>query len=362
MWLCVPFLACCGPSPAPVSPSAPPPFTIAQLSAPAPLSTWPWPQAAPELLRKGVTHWQAQSQKGEVLDLLAFDFASNPRLELEIYDQDEDDARPFDDQAEIWTKGVGQVIRHLNSLSRGRVIAASNGLFFSHEKRARSVIGNHVAPVVLRGRVLYNVGNHRWSFGVHYAHGNPSFRTLLLPDRSTLAREYDFSACGAQCLIREGKPLRLSPFPIPNAPPAPRSSTTLPDEAGAIPLVDHMKTSRVSLAWSKDSRKLYLLVVTEPDNETESALKLKHWEMDRGGWRLADLQRFWQSMGVWGAINSDGGDVAQLTFLRPDGKYILLPPRWAYGNTRLTFAPDFKNAPAGGSLMYFYVIERPGHK
>ena len=75
---------------------------------------------------------------------------------------------------------------------------------------------------------------------------------------------------------------------------------------------------------------------------------------------VSDVQRFWRAMmkqnKVWNAINSDAGGVAQLSYLRADGKYILVPP--GAGSSRLIFAPDFTNAPAGGAggaIMYFYV-------
>jgi hypothetical protein len=78
-----------------------------------------------------------------------------------------------------------------------------------------------------------------------------------------------------------------------------------------------------------------------------------------GGWTVPDLQRFWLSMksqGVFNAINSDAGDVLQATLLRRDGNYDLIPPGWATREySKKTFAPDFKGAPQGGALMYFYV-------
>ena len=75
---------------------------------------------------------------------------------------------------------------------------------------------------------------------------------------------------------------------------------------------------------------------------------------------MADLQRIWLAMNVWGAVNIDGGDVTQMAYLRADGAYELVPPRWASQDMRLTFAPDFHEAPKGGALMYFYVREAEG--
>lgn len=323
---------------------------------PAQFSSWPWPGARPERLHEGVTHWIAPSRPGETsVELFAFDFHENPRLRFEIYDQDEDDATPFDDQANVWPNGVGQVTRHLNETGRGPVIAAWHGLFFSVERSGASAVGRHVAPVVLRGRAHYNVGNHRWTFGVRYVHGRPAFKVLHMPSYGTLASEFDSAAGGAQCLVRDGAPLGIAPPPAPGTPPEKGGAPSTPAEAGHIYLVDHMKTSRASLGWTRDSRRLYLLFVTEPDTELESSLAVRHGTPDPGGWDIVDLQRFWLSKGVWSAINSDGGDVSQLAFLRPDGRYTLITPRWAAAHARLTFGPDFAGAPAGGTAMTFYV-------
>jgi hypothetical protein len=54
-------------------------------------------------------------------------------------------------------------------------------------------------------------------------------------------------------------------------------------------------------------------------------------------------------------MNSDAGDVAQLVYLRGDGHYEMIPPRWSSNRMRLQLKPDFSNAPRGGSIMYFYV-------
>ena len=41
--------------------------------------------------------------------------------------------------------------------------------------------------------------------------------------------------------------------------------------------------------------------------------------------------------------------------LRQDGQYDMVPPHWANNHQRLTFSPAFTDAPAGGTMMYFYV-------
>lgn len=194
---------------------APPPVSGAP--PPAPLAVWPWPQAKQDTPWPGVTHWlDTSSPDGTALDLFQFDFTVNPKLRLELYDQDEDDKTPGDNRVDYWPQGVGQATRHLNALGRGPVLAAWNGLFFNSTVPSGGprAFGAHVAPVVLRGKTLYHVGDIRWAFGVQYdAQGRPTFKTRHEPDKATLAREFSWAAEGAQCLIRDGKPLTLQPYP-----------------------------------------------------------------------------------------------------------------------------------------------------
>jgi hypothetical protein len=340
------------------------------LDVPSPGTSWPWPDAREETLAPGVAHWlRAPAPDGTIAELFRFDFAANPRLRFGIYDQDEDDAQPFDNAVTFWARGVGQATRHLNESGRGTVLAAWNGLFFASSDgptRGRaSSIGHHVGPVVLAGKAHRFGPPHRWTFGErHGADDRPAFRVLHQPNAASLAREFTDAADAAQCLVREGKPLTLRPLPPPGDPPAKQPVPSTPAEAGHIPFVDHIKTTRASMAWSRDSRHLYLLFIKEPDSESASILALQRRIPLVGGWTVADLQRFWLSLGVWGAINSDGGDLAQLTYRVPNGRYVLLPPRWVALPVRDTYAPDFRGSPSGGSLMYFYVrsvSEQPGN-
>jgi hypothetical protein len=297
-------------------------------------------------------HWiDRSSTDGTVLELFDFDFHKNPHLRLELYDQDEDDKVPFDDRAQAWTRAVGQVTRHLNETRRCRVVAAWNGLFFQESEGAN----RHVAPVVLNGKALYNVGIVRWAVGVKYQKNRPVFKVMCLPAFRTLAGEYDFAAEGASCLILKGGPLRLQPFPKPNEDPFPPSKPPTPDESGFVRRVDHIRTSRTSMAWSKNNRHFYLLIVKETDSESASIRAFAERLPLMGGWTVADEQRFWRQFGAWCAVNVDGGDVTQLTALRRDGRYDLVPARWASGDMRLTFSSDFKGAPFGGSMMYFFI-------
>lgn len=310
-----------------------------------PLATFPFPHATVTHPQRGITCWQAESAADKTrAALYAFDFAANPRLHLEIYDQDEDDAQPFDNQAKFWQRPVEKAIADLNRNGRGQVVAAWNGLFFGSTRNSADGIAEHVSPVVLKGKVHYNFGSHRWTFGVKETNSKPGFKVIHRPDRKTMEREFDWAAGAAQCLIKDGKPLRLEPYPRRGQTPRPRPVPSTPDETGHIPLVDHMNTSRVSLAWTRDSRILYVLFVREPDNETASALALRHGTPDAGGWTLADLQRFWQAKKVWGAINSDGGNMAQMAVA--DEK----------GNSRPVLSAS--HIAEGGALMYFFIASR----
>ena len=326
---------------------------------PAQMACWPWPHAKTDNPHPGVTHYiDRSSSDGTVLELFDFDFHKNPHLKLELYDQDEDDKIPFDDHAQFKSRGVGQVTRHLNETQRGKVVAAWNGLFFQYT----GDIAGHVAPVVLNGKALYNVGIIRWAVGVKYQNNKPVFKVMHLPDFRTLAKEYDFAAEGASCLIHNGRPLRMQPFPKSNENQFPPSKPPAPDESGFVRKVDHIRTSRTSMAWSKDNRHFYLLVVKEPDAEAPSIVAFRNRLPLMGGWTVADMQRFWQQFGAWCAVNLDGGDVTQMTALRRDGQYDLVPARWGNGSMRLTFSSDFAGAPPGGAMMYFYIRDTSAGK
>jgi hypothetical protein len=105
-----------------------------------------------------------------------------------------------------------------------------------------------------------------------------------------------------------------------------------------------------------------MLLVRESsaDNEGNSIRGFMHGEAQSNGWTVLDLQNFWLALHkigwVQSAINSDAGDVGQLAYLLPDQKYSLVAPRGDVSTwERKSFTPDFKDAPEGGSIMYFYV-------
>lgn len=342
--------------PSPPKPLLPP--------VPSPLAIWPWPKAVQDAPHPGVTHWlDTSSPDGTVLDFFDFDLSANPNLRFEIYDQDQDDDHPFDDSSDGWKVGVGTAAHHLNTTGRGKVVAAWHGLFFGLETKGAippsPYLYHHVTPVVLGGKVHANVGQARWTFGVSYdASGRGEFKTLLMPGKAALAKNFTFAAGGAQCLIKDGKPLTLHPFPTSieiygGGHPAACTAS----EAGYIPNVDWIQTTRATVGWSKNSKHFYLLFVKQTGTEGGAVMASHGHGPPTGGWTVSDEQRFWLAKGVWGAINSDGGDVGQLTFLQPDGNYLLLPP---IAEERLTFTPEFVNAPQSGTLLYFFVRDTKG--
>ena len=332
---------------------------------PSPLAVWPWPRAALDTPHLGVTHWlDTSSPDGTMLDFFDFDFGQNSHLRFEIYDQDEDDAHPFDDYADCWPHGVGWAVAHLNKEGRGKVVAAWHGLFFNcdplgHSEDPKAIyVGHHVTPVVLNGKVHCNVGQARWTFGVQDdPQGRPTFKTLLLPDTAALEKNFTFAAGGAQCLIRNGRPQTLLSFASAQDPFAHHAVVCAADEAGYIPNVDWIQTSRATMAWSRDGKHLYLLFVKQAGTEGGGVAASHGHGPPVGGWTVSDEQRFWLAHGgIWGAVNSDGGDVAQLAYALPNGNYCLLPSvDGGYGQQRLTVPPSFPNAPPGGSLLYFAV-------
>ncbi|MDF2441678.1 MAG: hypothetical protein JWN98_2662 [Abditibacteriota bacterium] len=338
------------------------------LAEPSEHSVWPWPRARVDTPHRGVTHWLAVSRDGTICDLLRFDFKANPRLRFELYSQDEDDKQPFDNIVQFWPMGVGQATRHLNRrfARSGPVIAAWNGPFFGYHHVAPipAETGFHLSPVVLNGRVYHNTANHRWSFGVKYFEGKPRFDVAHLPGRKLLAERFDFASGTVQLLLRNGRAFALAPFPTGPRDFKKQPVPSSPHEAGHIPYFDHAKFSRASIGWSDDHSRLFVLIVREPNgvSEGQSIAALSKWLPQSEGWNVPDLQRFWLSMARTGwidhAINSDAGDVAQLTYRLPDGRYQMVSPigDWPRFERRV-FDADFHGAPQGGSVMYFYVRE-----
>lgn len=334
------------------------------VSRPAALATWPLPAAKQESTRRGVTHWLAH-QNGTSVDVFRFSWKDNSRLRWQILDGDSDDAKPWDGRVRYWNRGVAQATKLLNSKRGGPVLAAWNGLFFGYASpditspRSEAF---HVSPVVIDGTVHANSANHRWAFGVKYDKAGPHWNIAHQPSRAWLEKNLQWGGGAAQCLVLDGRPLKLQPFPAPGEAPLPQPVNSTPEEAGHIPKFDHMRTCRASLAWEQGGKTLWLVFVKERDGEIASALALKYRRALGGGWTTADVQRFWLALqkqtGPLTAVNSDAGDVAQLTYRQVDGNYTLVPPRWSGAPfERKSFTPEFRDAPRGGALMFFYVRE-----
>lgn len=345
------------------------PLTSRPLSAPSSLAIWPLPHATQESLGHGITHWTSQGNDGTTIDFLDFDFGANPKLRWEIFDQDEDDEKPLDNHVYYWNRNVARATKELNVKGSVPVLAAWNGAFFGYNNKTKGEDAFHVSPVVLRGKSYFNGVNHRWTFGVKNTAQGPVWKVFYKPTRQQREREFDFAAGSVQCLVRNGKPLKVEPFPVTINDIKPQPVPSSPQEAGHIPLFDHMRTCRASLGWSRDNRHLYLLTVKEPDNEGSSSaaltLSLRGATLPGGmtlggGWTTADVQRFWISKGVWGAINSDAGSVLQLVYRKPNSLYTFVPPRQETTIQRINCGPNWYGAVSGGgAMMYFLVREQP---
>lgn len=318
----------------------------------------PWSGA--RFTRKGVKHWYATDKDGTTVDFFEFDSLANPNLRFGIYDQDEDDATPGDNRVLFWDKDGAKATVQLNNQLPGQVLVLSNGAFFGYDKKTEVSDAFHLSPVVLRGKALYTKFNHRWTFGVKYVDGKPQWNVFFKPNQAQLEKSFDFAAGSVQCLVKDGKPLPVEPFPAPGQPFKQQPVPSTPLEAGHIPGFDHMLSCRISLAWSRDGRYLYWLAIKEQDDEGSSIMAVNERRYQPGGWTVADVQRFWLSKGVWAAINSDAGDAMQMTFARPGGGYTYLPPEFVARNTmRQNLDDQLKGAPQqGGALMYYYVYEK----
>ncbi len=349
--------------------SAPRPGGSATYMAAAPDTSWPWPGAKTKTLAAGVTQTSHVSSDGTMLDLFDFDFGANPRLRWEIFDQDEDDKKPLDNHVNYWDRNVALATKQLDGAKgRGPVIAAWNGAFFGYYDGDKTADAFHVSPVVLRGKVYFYTAQHRWTFGVKNTPAGPVWKTFFKPDRATMEREFDYAAGSVQCLVKDGKPLKIEPFPAVGDSFKAQPVASTDKEAGHIPYFDHMKTCRASLGWSRDNKHLFLLAVKEPDDAGSSSVALSFAVRGEpipgntslaGGWSVPDVANFWQSKGVWGAINSDAGGVMQWIARQPDNAgWELVPASQGSGNMRVRLAPDWKGMSAGGgAIMYFFVRE-----
>ena len=188
----------------------------AQLTAPSQNTTWPWPGAKTENLRRGVTHWASALDDGTTLDLLRFDFAANPRLKLGLWDSDlqssPDKNKPLNRFA-YWRDGVAAQGAAMNQ--QGDLIACWNAGFFGllNRKPREADRAFHLSPVVVDGRAYYPGVTHRWTWGAQTRDGTPHFKLEHQPEFGELSRDYDAATGTLQALLLNGKPLELRPYP-----------------------------------------------------------------------------------------------------------------------------------------------------
>jgi hypothetical protein len=229
----------------------------------------------------------------------------------------------------------------LNEQDNGGVVAAINGLFFGFTRAGAGGVASYVAPVVVQGVPYFDRRpNPRWTFGVVNGQQGPLFKQQERPVRKQLQR-YTYASGGAQSLVREGKP---APLPL--------------GSVNRSIAFDRMRTTRVGIGWTRDHRKLYWLFVKEPDAEAPSLLAAEYGISMAGGWSVPDVARFFVALGAWEAVNSDAGDAGQLIYRTPEGRYVLVPPKWSSRKMRMTLDSDFSNAPQGGTLMYWIICDR----
>lgn len=301
---------------------------------------WPWAVADQETPVLGVTHWSKRAADGTGLDLVRFDFRENPKLRFEMYDQDQDGKTAWTNKVKYAELGVARAAKRVNESGRGRVVAATNGLFFHATGSTEKDFASHVTPVVVDGKVRSFGESIRWMIGVKYTGAKPHFVAIHTPKVEEITGKFDFAAGGAQVLVLEGKPAQS---------PA--------EQTGQDSAFEKMRTSRVAWGWSKDDRFLYLLCVKEPDSEIVSKIAAKRHQSLGGGWMLGDVRQFFLKLGVWMAFNSDAGDVGQMVLLRPDGRYDFVPPRIGKEPNRRVLGADLNGGAGGGALMYWYVSE-----
>jgi len=345
----------------------------AVLAPPSVLAHWPLAGASASNGPRGVRYFGARDADGTDVDVLEFDFAANPKLSLELFDQDSDDKTPFDNHARYWGRNAAYVLTRLPSKA-GQPIAVCNGGPFEFDHVRLRDDAWHVAPVVFAGKAHYLKESSDflplWTFGVRGdTNGERRFETLLSPSSAQL-NGLRFATGGVQCLIKDGAPLVLGEPPKDGKWPDVKAPEA--GEAGSLGRPDWTKTSRVSLGWNRDGGKLWLLCVHDPQPEAASRVALS--ARVRGGeeaasppfgcgWSLRDVQNFWKSKGTWGAVALASGDFSQFAARRSDGQIDFVPSHvaglfWktAHGRTRLVCPPSLTGAPTGGSALFYWVV------
>jgi hypothetical protein len=115
-----------------------------------------------------------------------------------------------------------------------------------------------------------------------------------MPDKMTLAKNFTFASGAAQCLVRDGKPQNLHPWPKWDEPPPPQPVPCAPDEAGYIPNVglDPDLTRDDGLVARSES--IFICCSSpRPGDETGAVMASHGHGPATGGWTVSDEQRFW---------------------------------------------------------------------
>lgn len=188
----------------------------------------------------------------------------------------------------------------LQHSGQGKAICAFNAGFFGWGAQFR---GMHVAPIVVDGKPLYNVPQDPswWTFGVTRQGSSTAFALVQGATWKSIHSRYDTAIVHVRPLIVRGQVLRLLPG------------------AG----VTGLRCSRMSVAWTANSKRFYVLVVRDPDGEMSGVRQMKSGGHQTGGWDLREVQAFWKRLGVDCAIALDGGDSTQLAYLQPSGRYVI---------------------------------------
>lgn len=333
---------------------------------PNPNAVWPWKGAIETDLGNGVTRWTTEmTGDGTTLELIRIDFGGTPSLRFRLYDQDHFDDVPFDNRTDYFDTNVAEVARRVRAEGKEQVVFGCNGLFHGYNRGPGTPpygLAFHIGLNVSGGVARYNVGSPRWAWGAKIVAGRPIFSVRLSPTKKEMEEHFDEGAVGAQLLVRARKPMGLFPLPQPGDPPLKQPIPTGPNDAGAIPNIDYLRTSRISMGWTSDSKQLYFLLVNEPDSELQSKLASKGQDYADGGWTLRDVQSFWLRFGIDHSINSDAGAVAQWIVRVRDGSFDFQPPRWIAGPRRLSLPADLSGAPKGGGTLMSFLVTLPMEK
>ena len=265
------------------------------------------PRAGDYVLADGVTlSLRGPDKDGNTTRLFTFDFTKNPDLQPGIYDCDSDDSTPFDNHNMSFLATPAQTV--YEKLGANTLFVVNAGYY---NWLGPWLLGSHVAPMVENGRAHYNVyvgPTPSWTFGWKTTAGKPRFQLVADVPFKKLTPMFDWAFCHVRPLVVDGRPQDL----------------------GLGPGLTFLNCSRVSVGWSDDSSKLYILVVRGRDSERASTAR---WRVERrktSGWDLLRLERYWSDMGVKNAIALDGGDSTQVVYRGRHRVMTVAPGRYAF--------------------------------